>query len=112
MTWRPFAMWFAVLASAILPAQTWAVSNAVAGKCKAGSQYTTIQAAINAADAGSTVQICPGTYPEILTIAKNLTLKGVASGKNNDVVITVPPTGVPQINPAGFSASSRRRSTF
>jgi parallel beta-helix repeat protein len=95
-------MWFAVLASAILPAQTWAVSNAVAGKCRAGSQYTTIQAAINAADAGSTVQICPGTYPEILTISKNLTLKGVASGKNNDVVITVPPTGVPQNQSSGI----------
>jgi pectin methylesterase-like acyl-CoA thioesterase len=80
MTQRHFAMLFAVLALAILPVQSWAVSNAVAGKCKAGSQYTTIQAAINAADPGSTVQVCPGRYPEIPTISKNLTLKGVASG--------------------------------
>ena len=102
MTRRYFAMLFAVLALAIVPAQSWGVSNAVAGKCKAGSQYTTIQAAINAADAGSTVQVCPGTYPEILTISKNLTVKGVASGKNNDVVITVPSTGVPQNQTSGI----------
>ena len=48
------------------------------------------------------VQVCPGTYPEILTISKNLTLKGVAAGKNNDVVITVPSTGVPQNQVSGL----------
>jgi parallel beta-helix repeat protein len=88
-------MLLAVLALTIVPVESWAVTNAVTGTCKAGSQFTSVQAAINAADAGSTVQVCPGTYPEILTITKNLTVKGVAAGKNNDVVISVPSTGVP-----------------
>jgi nitrous oxidase accessory protein NosD len=102
MTKRHFAMLIAVLALAILPAQSWAVSNAVVGKCRAGTQFTTIQASINAGDVGSTIQICPGTYPEILTITKNLTLKGVPSGKSDAVVITVPTTGVPKNGKSGL----------
>jgi parallel beta-helix repeat protein len=99
---RYFAKFMAVLALALLPAHSWAVSNAVVGKCKSGTQFTTIQAGINGADAGSTVQVCPGTYPEILTVTKNLTMKGVSSGKNNDVVISVPASGVPQNASSGI----------
>ena len=102
MTKRYFAMLIAVFALAILPAQSWAVANAVVGKCKTGTQFTTIQASINAADVGSTIQICPGNYPEILTITKNLTLKGVPSGKSAAVVITVPTTGVPKNGKSGL----------
>src|SRR5262249_26629874 len=56
--------------------------------------YSTIQGAINSVPAGSTVLVCPGTYPEQVSIAKNLTLKGVvdtnASGKANQAVIAIP----------------------
>ena len=83
----------------ILLPQSWAVSNAVVGTCHAGTRYTTIQAAIDAADVGSTVQVCPGAYPEILTISKDLTLKGATSGP---VLITVPSTGVPQNASSGI----------
>ncbi len=74
---------------------SWAVSNAVVGICRTGTAFTTIQSAINAADVGSTIQVCPGTYPEVLTITNNVTIKGVAAGTSNAVVITVPSTGVP-----------------
>jgi hypothetical protein len=39
-----------------------------------------VQGAINLAQAGSTVYICPGTYNETITVTKNLTLIGAGSG--------------------------------
>ena len=48
------------------------------GTCKSSMpSYTTIQAAVNAAAAGATVTVCPGTYPEQVTISKNLSLLGL-----------------------------------
>ncbi|HET6186756.1 MAG TPA: NosD domain-containing protein [Trebonia sp.] len=38
--------------------------------------FTTIQSAVNAAPAGSTVVVCPGTYHEQVVISKPLTLTG------------------------------------
>jgi len=49
----------------------------VVGTCTTGQQYATIQAAINAAPPGAVIRICPGQYPEQLTITKNLTLTGL-----------------------------------
>src|SRR3981189_2967160 len=41
----------------------------VVGTCKPGlSSYPSISAAVAAAPSGSTVQVCPGTYPEQVTI--------------------------------------------
>src|SRR4029077_12937099 len=42
--------------------------------------FSTIQAAVNAVPFGSTVLVCPGTYPEQVVIAQPLTLKGVTDG--------------------------------
>jgi parallel beta-helix repeat protein len=89
----------AILALAALPGRSWAVTNAVVGKCKAGTQFTTIQAAVNAATAGSTVQVCPGSYPEQVTILKNLTLKGLVAGLGSGAII-VPPAGGLKANSA------------
>ena len=63
------------------------------GTCGSPSA-TTIQIAVTASAAGGTVIICPGTYREQVTIMKNLTVKGVAAGNRDQVVITSPTSGV------------------
>jgi hypothetical protein len=40
------------------------------------AQYSTIQAGVDAVTPGGTVRVCSGTYPEQVTIAKPLTLRG------------------------------------
>jgi nitrous oxidase accessory protein NosD len=54
--------------------------------------YTTVQAAVSAAPSGSTISVCPATYPEQVTITRPLTLKGVTntSGNTGAAVITIP----------------------
>jgi hypothetical protein len=69
-------------------------STLVVGTCSTAG-FPTIQSAVNTASAGSTILICPGTYPEQVLIKKNLTLTGIASngstgtsatGANNPVI--------------------------
>jgi hypothetical protein len=50
--------------------------------------HATISAAVSAVPNGSTIDICPGTYNETLTIWKPLNLQGVTSGVNGLVVIS------------------------
>jgi len=64
------------------------------GTCEPGPQYPTIQAAVTAATPGSTVNICPGTYPEQVLITKNLHLVGVFSGTKHSAVVTSPAGGL------------------
>lgn len=66
----------------------------IVGTCKAGVRFATIQAAVDAAPAGSTIQVCPGTYPEQVVIDKQLVLKGISSGTAGVAVITPPATGL------------------
>jgi len=77
-----------------LPARSFAVTNAVVGRCKSGTQFTTIQAAVNAASVGSVVQVCPGSYPEQVVIQQALTLKAISAGNSSVVTITQPSGGV------------------
>jgi len=58
------------------------------------THYATIQAAVSAVPYGSTVLVCPGTYPELVAITQPLTLKGVTDGTGNAAVIAVPLTGL------------------
>lgn len=46
------------------------------------AQYTTIQAAVNAAQPGDVIRVCAGTYPEQVTITTSLTLRA-----DNGVVV-------------------------
>jgi hypothetical protein len=88
---------FAYFPAASTPARASTPPAVQAGKCKNGmASYPTIQEAVNAAQAGATVNVCPGVYSEQVTIDKNLTLTGVANGTADAAVITPPSGGMIQ----------------
>lgn len=67
------------------------------GTCKTDlSSYNSIQNAISAVPSGATIQICPGTYPEQVSITAPVTLEGVATGPEQQVLLTVPGSGLSQ----------------
>ncbi len=77
-------------------------ANYAVGTCKPSlPSYATISAAVSEVPPGSTVLVCPGTYPEQVTIAQPLTLKGITSGNAGQAVITVPGSGLAVV-PTGF----------
>ncbi len=57
------------------------------------TSYSTIQAAVDAANPGDVIQVSPGTYTEKVTITKSLTLKGPHYG-----VCANDPTDLTQLN--------------
>jgi hypothetical protein len=73
-------------------------STVIVGTCKSGlPQYDTIQEAVNAAPSGSVIEICPGTYPEQVTVnSKKLTLTGTEAGTSDAAVVVVPSGGMVQ----------------
>jgi nitrous oxidase accessory protein NosD len=86
------------------------------GSCKPGKgSFLTIQSAINSVPAGSTISICPGLYPEQLTITQAVTLQGMQSANQSNVIIALPPggslaatipTAIPLVAQIGVSNSS------
>ena len=66
----------------------------------AATHFTTIQAAVDAASAGTTILVCPGTYAEQITISTALTLRGVPVPNADNgagagaATIAVPPGGL------------------
>ena len=54
--------------------------------CPSGCDYTSIQAAIEAADAGDTIEVHSGTYCENVDVDKPLFLRGVDTGGGKPVV--------------------------
>jgi hypothetical protein len=57
--------------------------------------FATIQLAVNSVPAGSTIKVCPGNYPEQVSIInKNLTLIGIAFGTSDAAVVVVPGGGL------------------
>jgi hypothetical protein len=90
LSWSFLAMVLLAM-SASLPALNYEV-----GGCKTGSGYvnfTTISAAVAGVPADSKILVCPGAYPEQVTITQPLTLQGIGSGNSNRAVIAINPTG-------------------
>jgi Right handed beta helix region len=86
----PFA---ALLLAASLLAQPAHAAPLIVGTCMSGTHFTSISAAVAVAPSGSTIRVCPGTYPEQVTITtSNLTLVGVENG-TSDAAVVVPPSG-------------------
>jgi parallel beta-helix repeat protein len=57
--------------------------------------YPTIQSAVNASSPGTTIYVCPGTYPEQVRITINLTIQGLGSSTEQAAIVTVPAGGIP-----------------
>lgn len=67
------------------------------GACKTNlPNYTSISTALAAVPAGATIDICPGTYSEQLTITSAVNLTGIANGTNQAVILAVPNAGLTQ----------------
>ena len=81
------------LLAGALVCQTLLAANIYVGSCGAPA-YPTIQAAVTASTSGENIYVCPGTYPEQVTITRNVNLIGVKTGTSGDVVITSPSGGV------------------
>jgi hypothetical protein len=84
-----------LLGTPSLLASTYAVGN-----CKPKlPNFPTITAAVSGVPPNSTIEVCPGVYPEQFTISQPLTLRGIVVGNAARAVITVPIsiTGAPSL---------------
>jgi len=84
---------FALLTLISLVAQPLLAKTYYVGSCKT-TPYSTIGAAVAAVPAGSTIEICPGTNAEQVTISQPLTLKGIVINNSSQAVIAVPSGGL------------------
>jgi hypothetical protein len=85
------AVWFSALALAF-GAQEMSAANVtyIVGTCKSGKHFSAIQSALDASPAPDTVEVCPGTYSEQVTISHPVTLEGVAEGNGSLAQIELP----------------------
>ena len=82
-----------------------AQGQSVVGTCVQGTQYPTIQAAVNAAPSGSTIKVCPGGYPEQVVIEKPLTLEGITSAGAEGAWVLPPTTGWAATDPTSSNTA-------
>lgn len=70
-------------------------------------QYPTIQSAVSAAQNGDTVTVCPGTYPEQVTVTTAISLTNVRG--QADPVVAIPAGGAVQntLELSGFPAAAQ-----
>jgi hypothetical protein len=75
------------------------------GGCKTGAGYVnfpTISAAVAGVPAGAKIQVCPGVYPEQVTITQPLTLEGITFNNASRSEITATANGAFAPNVSGL----------
>jgi parallel beta-helix repeat protein len=75
-------------------AELHATTTYIVGTCKAGTQFSSIQAALDAAPSPNVVEVCPGTYAEQITIINAVTIEALSIKNSSYVHITVPSGGL------------------
>ena len=82
------AVLFSAMALAIGAEQVSAATvTYIVGTCRTGTQFSTIQKALDASPAPDTVEVCPGSYAEQITISHPVTLEGIEQGNGAQVRI-------------------------
>jgi len=71
------------------------------GSCH-GVGFATISAAVASVPSGATINVCPGNYPEQVTITKPLTLQGVAAAGSNAATVIASATDSTFLNYNGI----------
>jgi hypothetical protein len=76
-----FTFWLGLIMftiSTVASAAVLTVGNATSGSCV--HVFTSIQSAVTAAAVNDTIRVCPGTYNELVTVDKTLTILGAQAG--------------------------------
>ena len=82
------AVWISALALAFGAQKMSAASvTYIVGACRSGTHFSTIQSALDASPSPDTVQVCPGSYAEQITISHPVTLEGINQGNGAQVRI-------------------------
>lgn len=71
----------ALAVASVLGARQMSAANVtyIVGTCSSGTQFKTIQSALDASPAPNTVEVCPGQYAEQITITKPVNLEGITA---------------------------------
>ena len=95
-----------IVITLLIVGQATAQIKVAVGTCRPKlPMYTTISDAVADVPSGSTVLVCPGNYPEQVTITQPLTLQGLNVGGAANPTITVPTAGlVENSTAAGLAA--------
>ncbi|MGB8785042.1 MAG: right-handed parallel beta-helix repeat-containing protein [Terriglobales bacterium] len=87
----------ATTAAVLFSASAFAATKYAVGTCQPRlTSYSTISQAVSSVPSGSTVEVCPGNYPEQVLITQPLTLQGVSFQGSDAAVVTVPSGGLGQ----------------
>src|SRR6516165_1032911 len=90
------AVWFSIMTLAFGAKEMSAASvTYIVGACKTGTQFSTIQSALDPSPAPDIVEVCPGQYPEQITITNPVTLEGISAGNQAQARIVTPAGGLP-----------------
>lgn len=89
--------WFCLVALPLLlirPMTAEDGKNFAVGSCKPKLvSFPSISVAVSSVPAGATILVCPGVYPEQVTILQPLTLQGIDSANQDQAIVAVPGTG-------------------